>query len=72
MTVLMPWFPSLAMIKKLRVSKEVYDIVTTAINAREQSGISRKDTLQMLLDSGDEKFVVIGVSTLLVDFMDPC
>jgi len=71
MTVLMPWLPTLSMIKKLRVSKEVYDIVTTAISAREQSGISRNDTLQMLLDAGDEKFVVIGVSTFLVGLTDP-
>ena len=71
MTVLMPWLSTLATIKKLRVSKEVYDIVTASINAREQSGISRNDTLQMPLDSGDERFAAIEVSTLIVDLTDP-
>ena len=49
------------MIKKLWATKEIYDIVIQAIETREKSGISRNDTLQMLLDSGDEKLVVIGV-----------
>jgi len=49
------------MLKKLCATKEIYDIVIRAINAREKSGISRNDTLQMLLDSGDEKLVVVGV-----------
>ncbi|KAF7360448.1 hypothetical protein MVEN_00775200 [Mycena venus] len=59
-TVLVPWFPTPAMIKKLWATKEIYDIVVRAINAREQSGISRNDTLQMLVDSGDEKLVIVG------------
>ncbi|KAJ7240448.1 cytochrome P450 [Mycena rebaudengoi] len=59
-TVLLPWLPTPAMIRKLWATKEIYDIVVRAINAREQSGISRNDTLQMLLDSGDEKIVVVG------------
>ncbi|KAJ7461879.1 cytochrome P450 [Mycena galericulata] len=59
-TVLVPWFPTPAMIKKLWATKEIYDIVVRAINAREASGISRNDTLQMLVDSGDEKLVVVG------------
>lgn len=50
------------MIKKLWATKEIYEIVTQAIKIRESSGISRNDTLQMLLDSGDEKLVVVGVS----------
>lgn len=49
------------MIKKLWATKEIYDIVIQVINTREESGISRNDTLQMLLDSGDEKLVVVGV-----------
>ncbi|KAF8884914.1 cytochrome P450 [Gymnopilus junonius] len=59
-TVLLPWLPTPAMIKKLWATKEIYEIVIKAINARESSGISRNDTLQMLLDSGDEKLVVVG------------
>lgn len=61
-TVLMPWFPTPSMIIKLWATKEIYDIVVNAVNAREQSGVSRKDTLQMLLDSGDERLVIVGVS----------
>jgi hypothetical protein len=60
-TVLIPWFPTPAMIRKLLATKKIYDIVIRAIKAREQSGISRNDTLQMLLDMGDEKLVVVGV-----------
>ncbi|KAF5389632.1 hypothetical protein D9757_004170 [Collybiopsis confluens] len=59
-TVLLPWLPTPAMLKKLWATKEIYDIVVAAIAAREQSGVSRDDTLQMLLDSGDEKLVVVG------------
>ncbi|KAJ3508053.1 hypothetical protein NLJ89_g5964 [Agrocybe chaxingu] len=59
-TVLVPWLPTPAMIKKLWATKEIYEIVTHAISARERSGTSRNDTLQMLLDSGDEKLVVVG------------
>ena len=49
------------MMTKLRASKRVYDIVDGAIRARRESGVSRDDTLQMLIDHGDEKFVTIGV-----------
>ena len=50
------------MVKKLWATKEIYEIVTAAIDAREKSGVSHNDTLQMLLDSGDERLVVVGVS----------
>ncbi|RDB29921.1 Lanosterol 14-alpha demethylase [Hypsizygus marmoreus] len=59
-TVLLPWLPTPAMLKKLWATKEIYDIVVAAVNAREQSGISRNDTLQMLLESGDDRLVVVG------------
>ncbi|KAJ7806928.1 cytochrome P450 [Mycena olivaceomarginata] len=59
-TVLLPWFPTPAMIKKIWATKEIYDIVVRAIDAREQSGVSRNDTLQMLVDAGDERLVVVG------------
>jgi sterol 14-demethylase len=49
------------MIKKLRATKEIYDIVIRAINTRENGGVPRNDTLQMLLDAGDERLVVVGV-----------
>ncbi|KAJ3540854.1 hypothetical protein NM688_g6168 [Phlebia brevispora] len=59
-SVLLPWFPSPSMLSKLYASKQVYDIVNGAINARVQSGVSRDDTLQMLVDHGDDKLVIVG------------
>ncbi|KII84285.1 hypothetical protein PLICRDRAFT_57687 [Plicaturopsis crispa FD-325 SS-3] len=59
-SVLMPWLPSPAMIKKLWATKEVYQIVTRAIKTRLESGISRNDTLQMLLDAGDDHMAIVG------------
>ncbi|KAF9066807.1 cytochrome P450 [Rhodocollybia butyracea] len=50
-TVLLPWFPTPAMIRKVWATKEIYDIVN--------------DTLQMLLDSGDEKLVVFIMGLLI-------
>ena len=61
-TVLVPWLPTLAMIKKIWATKKIYEIVIKAIENRENSGISGGDTLQMLLDTGDEKPVLVGVS----------
>ncbi|KAF5369081.1 hypothetical protein D9758_002903 [Tetrapyrgos nigripes] len=59
-TVLLPWLPTPSMLRKLWATKDIYDIVVAAIKSREESGISRDDTLQMLLDSGDDKLVVVG------------
>jgi hypothetical protein len=53
-TVLVPWLPTPAMIKKIWATKGIYEIVIKAIKDRENSGISQGDTLQMLLDTGDE------------------
>lgn len=61
-TVLLPWLPTPAMVKKLWATKDIYNIVIKAIRDRESSGIVRDDALQMLLDSTDEKLVVVGVS----------
>lgn len=63
-SVLVPWLPSPSMITKVRASKEIYDIVCGAIKARAESGVSRDDALQMLLDHGDEKTTMIGVIQL--------
>ncbi|ETW77953.1 cytochrome P450 monooxygenase 90 [Heterobasidion irregulare TC 32-1] len=59
-TVLFPWFPSPAMIMKFRATKEIYDIVVATIKVRKESGVSRNDSLQMLLDSGDEPSMIVG------------
>ena len=65
-TVLLPWLPTPAMIKKLWATKSIYDIVTKAISDREQSGVHHNDTLQMLLDSSDDRLVVVGVRTYYI------
>ncbi|TFK49075.1 cytochrome P450 [Heliocybe sulcata] len=59
-TVLLPWFPTPAMIKKVWATKQIYDILMGAINARIQSGVPRNDTLQILLDYGDDKLIIVG------------
>ena len=58
--ILLPWLPSRGMIRKLLATKRIYDIVTQAIETRLKSGKPRDDTLQMLLDSGEENMVVVG------------
>jgi sterol 14-demethylase len=60
-TVLLPWLPTPAMLKKMWSTKKIYDIVVEAIRWRQASGITSDDTLQFLLDGGDDKLVVIGV-----------
>jgi len=70
-TVLLPWLPTLAMIKKLWATKQIYEIVVAAIDARKASGVIRDDTLQMLLDTGDEKLVVVGVSDSATAWFSP-
>jgi hypothetical protein len=50
------------MLKKLWATKQIYDIVVRAIDERQRSGISKPDTLQMLLDEQDERLVIVGVS----------
>ncbi|TFK73496.1 cytochrome P450 [Pluteus cervinus] len=59
-TVLLPWLPTPSMIKKLWATKEIYDIVVRAIDARQKSGVYKRDTLQMLLETGDDRLVVVG------------
>lgn len=53
------------MIKKLWATKQVYDIIIRVIENRRKSGVYRQDTLQMLLDTGDDNLVAVGVSDCL-------
>jgi hypothetical protein len=46
-------------------TKQMYDIIVKAIKVRKESGIPQNDTLQMLLDSGEEHFTIVGVRLLL-------
>jgi hypothetical protein len=64
-TVLFPWFPSPSMVRRAWATKQLYDIMVRAMNVRKQSGVPRNDALQMLLDSGDEHYTIVGVSVLL-------
>jgi len=48
------------MIRKLLATKGIYDIITKALDTRMKSGKPRDDTFQMLLDSGDNHFAVVG------------
>ena len=58
--ILLPWWPGRGMIRKLLATKRIYDIITKAIDMRMKSGKPRDDTLQMLLDSGDDNMMVVG------------
>ena len=58
--ILLPWWPGRGMVRKLLATKRIYDVITQAINTRVKSGKPRDDTLQMLLDSGDDNMVVVG------------
>ncbi|KAI0687675.1 cytochrome P450 [Cytidiella melzeri] len=59
-SVLLPWLPSPSMLSKLYASNKVHSIISGAIKARVLSGESRDDTLQMLVDHGDDKSVIVG------------
>ena len=63
-TVLLPWFPTPSMIKKLWAIHQVYKIVSRAVDARIRTGVRRNDTLQLLVDAEDNRSVIIGVSPL--------
>ena len=58
--ILLPWFPGRGMIRKLLATKRIYDIMSQAIDVRLKSRKPRDDTLQMLLDSGDDNMQVVG------------
>jgi len=60
--VLFPWLPSPSMLMRAWATKQIYDIIVRAMKVRKQSGIFRNDALQMLLDSGEEHFTIVGVS----------
>jgi len=64
--ILLPWLPGRGMIRKLLATKRIYDIVVNAIDTRLKSGKPRDDTLQMLLDSGDDNMAVVGFTMGLI------
>jgi len=64
--ILLPWWPGRGMIRKLLATKRIYDIITKAIDTRLRSGKPRDDTLQMLLDNGDDNMEVVGFTMGLI------
>ena len=69
MTVLFPWFPSPSMLMRARATKRLYDIMAKAINVRKGSGVPLNDTLQILLDAGEDLSTIVGVCTMLPKFV---
>ena len=65
-TVLLPWLPVPSAVRRLLATKRIYDIVSAQLDARMKDGVARDDTPQMLIDAGDERLIIIGVSTSLV------
>ncbi|EKM76776.1 hypothetical protein AGABI1DRAFT_44512 [Agaricus bisporus var. burnettii JB137-S8] len=65
-TILLPWLPSWAMAKKLWSTKEIYDIIVDAVKKRQDllttisEGERPQDTMQLLLDAGDDRMAVVG------------
>jgi len=64
--ILLPWWPGRGTIRKLLATKRIYDIITKAIDTRLKSGKPRDDTLQMLLDGGDDNMAVVGFTMGLI------
>ena len=54
------------MVRKLWATKEIYSIISKVVRERAASGVPGNDTLQMLLDCGDDELVIIGVSVASV------
>ena len=50
------------MVMRAWATKQLYDIIVRAMKARKQCCVPRNDALQMLLDSGDEDYTIVGVS----------
>ncbi|CCL99604.1 uncharacterized protein FIBRA_01622 [Fibroporia radiculosa] len=58
--VMFPWFPSPSAIRRIIATKKIYSIICAAIDARRDGKTTRDDTLQLLLDNGDDKLVIVG------------
>ena len=61
-SVLLPWFPSPSAIRKVVSTKRIHDIVSGVVDARLKGHvIPQDDALQLMVDSGDDRTVMIGV-----------
>jgi hypothetical protein len=63
-SVLLPWLPTPAMIRKTWATTEIYTILSKVVRERVASGKPGNDTLQMLIDSGDEHRIIVGVGVV--------
>lgn len=61
-SVLFPWFPSPSAIRKVMSTKKIYDIISEAVDTRLKGHvIPHNDALQLMIDNGDDRAVMIGV-----------
>jgi len=66
-TILIPWLPSWTMVNKLWSTKKIYDIIVKVVKQRQtlltkiEEGDKPQDTMQLLLDAGDDRMAVVGV-----------
>ena len=65
-SILLPWLPGPGALRKLLATKRIYDIIANAIDTRLKSGKPRDDTLQVLLDNGDDHIAVAGFTMGLI------
>lgn len=54
------------MITKASATKQIYDIVVAAVNVRKQNGVTQDDSLQMLLNEGDDHAMIVGVNFIAI------
>jgi sterol 14-demethylase len=67
-SILLPWCPSWTLLSKLWSTNEIYNIIVKAVKQRQEllsrigEGGKPQDTMQLLLDAGDDKMAIVGVS----------
>jgi sterol 14-demethylase len=63
LAILLPWFPSPALLRKYFATKKIFSIISDAVRIRENGGmVKRVDTLQILMELGESRTLVVGVS----------
>ena len=60
--IVLPWFPSPNLIKRTIAGARLYFMLNRIVSKRMNSGIREDDPLQDMIDRGDEKSHIIGVS----------
>jgi len=62
MSIIFPWFPWPALIKRYYSFAMIYITLKNIIEQRKKTGVAGNDALQFMLDQGDEVTHVIAVS----------